>query len=260
MSGASSSPQVEAVPALRDNYIWLIHGLTDPGRVAIVDPGDAAPVKTTLAARQLSPVAVLLTHHHPDHTAGAPALHEHFGIPVYGPREAAATGAVLADGEQLDLPALGLRFAVLAVPGHTAGHIAYAGHQTLFCGDTLFSAGCGRLFEGTAAQLHASLQRLAALPADTAVYCGHEYTEANLRFARVVEPDNAAITAYLARCAARPAGVPSLPSSIGLERQINVFLRTAEPGVRQAAADWLGKPLDGNVATFAALRKWKDSF
>lgn len=251
---------VQAVAALRDNYIWLIHGSDDPRRVAIVDPGETAPVEAVLAAQQLTPVAMLITHHHPDHTAGAPALRERFGIPIYGPREATAADTVLADGEQLDLPALGLRFAVLVVPGHTRGHISYAGHGALFCGDTLFSAGCGRLFEGTAAELHYSLQRLAALPPDTAVYCGHEYTEANLRFARAVEPDNVAITAHQACCAARPAGTPSLPSSIGLERQINVFLRTAEPDVQRAAADWLGKPLDGNVATFAALRKWKDNF
>lgn len=257
---ASPSLRVQAVAALRDNYIWLIHSPGDPRRVIIVDPGEAMPVTAALAAQQLTPVAILITHHHPDHTAGAPALREQFGIPVYGPQEAAVADTVLADRAQLDLPALELRFDVLAVPGHTAGHIAYAGHGALFCGDTLFSAGCGRLFEGTAAELYGSLQRLAALPPDTAVYCGHEYTEANLRFARTVEPGNAAIAAHQAHCATRPAGKPSLPSTIGLERQINVFLRCAEPGVQQAAAGWLGKPLDGNVATFTALRKWKDSF
>lgn len=247
--------------AFKDNYIWLIHG-RNPAQAAIVDPGDAEPVIRALEAQSLEPGAVLVTHHHWDHTGGVAALRDRYGIPVYGPaREARnVVGVPLAEGDQAVLDGLGLTFGVLDIPAHTAGHIAFHGHGALFCGDTLFSAGCGRLFEGTAEQMYASLRKLAALPPETLVYCGHEYTEANLRFALTVEPDNPAARDYLERCRSRPPGQPTLPSTLALERQVNVFLRTDMPAVRQAAENWSGSRLNDNVATFRALRQWKDNF
>jgi hydroxyacylglutathione hydrolase len=254
--------EVTAVRAFRDNYIWLIHG-SDPARVAIVDPGDARPVISALSQRGLEPAAILITHHHPDHAGGVPALRQAFDVPAWGPAGepvAGMTGA-LAGGAHLELPALGLAFEVLDIPGHTAGHIAFHGHGALFCGDTLFSAGCGRLFEGTPAQMLASLDSLAALPPETRVYCGHEYTLANLRFARAVEPDNPAIAQYTGKVEAiRRADEPSLPSTLALERQVNPFLRCDQPAVKAAAVRHAGRALASRVEVFAAVRRWKDEF
>lgn len=251
------------VRALRDNYIWLIRGPDNPARVAIVDPGEPEPVERALAEHALAPAAVLVTHHHPDHTGGVAALAARYAVPVFGPAGEAA-GVVthrLEDGERFALPDHGARFEVLHIPGHTLGHIAFSGHGALFCGDTLFSAGCGRLFEGTPEQMLASLERLAALPNATRVYCGHEYTAANLAFAAAVEPDNAAVTAYRSKVAGLlAAGEPTLPSTIELERAVNPFLRTAQGAVRRAAGQWSGKALNDKVRVFAALRRWKDEF
>ncbi len=186
------------VRAFEDNYIWVIRG-NSRTYAALVDPGDAAPVLAALPRLGITPVAILCTHHHADHVGGIPELLEHFpGLPVYGPAHENIDTLTqhLHDNDEVRLPELGLNFRVLEVPGHTRGHIAYFGHGWLFCGDTLFSAGCGRLFEGTAAQMHTSLSRLAGLPGDTRVYCAHEYTQANLRFAQTVEPENADIAAY----------------------------------------------------------------
>ncbi len=250
------------VRAFEDNYIWLVRGQS-ADRVVIVDPGDAAPVLDALATQRLTPVAILCTHHHGDHVGGVGELLARYNVPVYGPAQEhipALTHRVRG-GERVRLDALGLEFDVLDVPGHTAGHIAYYGANLLFCGDTLFSAGCGRLFEGTAAQLHDSLARLAALPPDTAVYCGHEYTATNLRFALTVEPDNADARRHQERVRElRARNEPTLPSTIGRERRINPFLRSAEPRVRRAVAAWAGREPASDTETFALLRRWKDGF
>ncbi len=248
--------------AFADNYIWLIRGKS-PGHVAIVDPGDADPVLEALEKQHLKPAAILCTHHHGDHVGGVANILKEYPIPVYGPaRERISTLTHrLKDNDHINLPELDLEFDVLDVPGHTAGHIAYYGAGMLFCGDTLFSAGCGRLFEGTAEQMHASLSRFAALPEATHMYCGHEYTEANLRFALAVEPHNADIQAYREKARAiRAQNLPTLPSTIGLERRVNPFLRAGQAGVRQSAEKQAGRGLVSEVEVFAAVRRWKDSF
>ena len=253
--------EVTAVSAFQDNYIWLIHG--PDRRVVIVDPGDAAPVHVALAAQQLEPAAIFVTHRHHDHIGGVAELAARHGVPVFGPaREAqeVVTEPCL-DGNRVRPPGLDLEFGVLEIPGHTLGHIAFHGHGALFCGDTLFSAGCGRLFEGSPEQMSASLARLAALPAETRICCGHEYTLSNLRFAAAVEPDNAAIAAYREKAAAlRAENRPTLPSQMARELEVNPFLRTSEAGIRRAAEQWSGTRLDDKVRVFAALRRWKDEF
>lgn len=255
--------KVTPVRALRDNYIWLIHGRDNPQRVAVVDPGEAAPVITTLQRENLEPAAILITHHHWDHTNGITGLLAYREVPVHASASESldAPHRPVRGGQTLRLPDPGLEFEVIDIPGHTAGHIAFHGHGALFCGDTLFSAGCGRVFEGTPAQMHESLGKLAALPGATKVYCGHEYTCRNLAFAAAVEPGNAAIADYLARAEARVArGEPTLPSDMEREHQVNVFLRTGQENVRQAVEQRTGRSLETEVDVFAALRTWKDEF
>ncbi len=252
------------LPAFTDNYIWMLH---DGHQAVVVDPGDSAPVVQALQRLGLQLKAILVTHHHADHVGGVDALRDATGAVVYGPaRERIPEPLVrLAQGDMVDV--LGLRFAVIDVPGHTAGHIAYyctafEGAPLLFCGDTLFSGGCGRLFEGTPAQMLGSLDELAALPGDTRVCCTHEYTLSNLKFARAVEPGNAALLHYSSRCEAlRAAEQPTLPSNMALERDINPFLRVRQPGVAQAARDFDAQVhQDDAVAVLAALRQWKNEF
>jgi len=252
--------QVVPLPAFRDNYIWLLHD----GRSAVaVDPGDAGPVFNYLSLHGLSLAAVLVTHHHGDHVGGNRELLEKFEVPVYGPRTESIPGLThpVQESSTVRIPALDLDFQVLDVPGHTRGHVAYYGANRLFCGDTLFACGCGRLFEGTAGQMHRSLQKLAALPDDTLVYCAHEYTLSNIRFAKAVEPDNRdLLTREQDALAALARHQPTVPSTIGLERRTNPFLRAAQPAARAAAERHAGHPLADDTAVFAALRAWKDDF
>ncbi len=250
------------VPAFEDNYIWLVVG-GEKNSAVIVDPGDDAPVIEALARQRLTPVAILCTHHHGDHVGGIEGLLARYSLPVYGPAAEAIPHCrhSLRDGDRVHLPTLALQFTVLEIPGHTRGHIAYAGHGLLFCGDTLFSAGCGRLFEGTPGQMLASLTRLAALPEDSAVFCGHEYTAANLHFAAVVEPDNREVRVHQQTVEElRTRGQPTLPSTLAVEKRINPFLRTREPSVRRAAERHAGRKLETALEVFTVIRRWKDDF
>jgi len=251
---------ITPIPAFADNYIWL---LARAGVAAVVDPGDAAPVRAALAREKLTLAAILVTHHHADHCGGAAVLRDEHSVPVYGPggEGIAAVTHPLEEGAHFVLPALGIEFTAWCTPGHTRAPVAFVVPQMLFCGDTLFSAGCGRLFEGTPGEMHASLSRLASLPAGTNVFCGHEYTAANLAFALAVEPDRPELLREAERVrAARGRGHASLPSTVSNERVINPFLRCSEPAVAAAAARWAGQPLASPVEVFAALRRWKDGF
>lgn len=257
------------IPALADNYIWLLH---DGHEALVVDPGVAEPVMQVLQARGLALRTILVTHHHADHVGGVAALHEATGATVYGPAfETIPEPATRVDGGDT-LHLLGLHWQVLAIPGHTSGHVAYycaspggpgsGNAPILFCGDTLFSAGCGRLFEGTPAQMFDSLQQLASLPADTRVCCAHEYTLSNLRFALAVEPNNVQLLHHAAHCQnLRAQGQPTLPSSLAVEREINPFLRCNVVQVAQGASQF-APHLDTQhpLSVFTALREWKNVF
>ena len=252
--------EIVPLPAFQDNYIWTLRR----GRqAAVVDPGEARPVKAYLAREGLALAAILATHHHPDHVGGIAELVEAAAVPVFGPRgePIPALTSPVGQGDRVEIPALGASFSVLEIPGHTRAHVAYYGLGSLFCGDTLFACGCGRVFEGTAAQMLASLSKLAALPDETRVYCGHEYTLANIRFARAVDPDNALLAAREERAKRlRDAGRPTLPSTLGEERATNPFLRCAEPVVVESANKYLGARVADPVRVFAAIRDWKNRF
>jgi hydroxyacylglutathione hydrolase len=252
------------VSAFTDNYIWLLH---QGGRAVVVDPGDDEPVMAALASGGLVLDTILCTHHHGDHVGGVEDLVARFRVPVLGPagETIPCRTRALDDGDEVVLPAVGASFRVLHVPGHTRGHIAFAGRvgddDVVFCGDTLFAGGCGRLFEGTARQMWSSLSRLAALPAATRVYCAHEYTLANLAFAQAVEPDSAPLAARVQRERdKRVAGRPTVPSTIGEERATNPFLRVDVAAVKDAAQRHAGRALGDEVEVFAAVRSWKDGF
>jgi hydroxyacylglutathione hydrolase len=253
-------PEIVPLPAFKDNYIWT---LRDAKRAAVVDPGDAAPVKAYLAQEKLELVAILATHHHPDHVGGIAELVAagRGGVEVFGPRgePIPALTHPVSEGDRAEIPALSLSFSVLDIPGHTRAHVAYYGAGSLFCGDTLFACGCGRVFEGTPGQMLASLNKLAALPDDTRVYCGHEYTLANIGFALAVDPGNAALLERERRARSlRAAGKPTLPSTLGEERATNPFLRCTEPVVVESANKYLGARVADPVRVFAAIREWKN--
>jgi hydroxyacylglutathione hydrolase len=252
------------IPAFKDNYIWL---LRKGASAVVVDPGDARPVLDLLEREGLTLTSILITHHHADHQGGVARLLENYAAPVFGPAAESITAITrpLFGGETIRLESLDLELQVLAVPGHTLGHLAYFGSGCLFCGDTLFTGGCGRLFEGTPAQMHDSLTRLAALPEQTAVFCAHEYTETNLRFALTVEPRNRRLRERVDEVAVvRAKGWATVPSTLALERATNPFLRCQEAEVVATARSraalnnqaFSGDPL----AVFSVLREWRNSF
>ena len=247
------------IPAFKDNYIWL---LRKGASAVVVDPGDARPVLEVLQREGLTLSSILVTHHHADHQGGVGSLLAHYPAEVYGPATESITGITqsLYGGETIRITSLGAEFQIVAIPGHTLGHIAYYGSGCLFCGDTLFAGGCGRLFEGTPTQMHDSLTRLSAFPGQTAVYCGHEYTEANLRFALAVEPGNGILRARVNDVAvARAKGKATVPSTIALEKATNPFLRCGEPEVIASAQSRVARAVEP-VDVFAALREWKNGF
>jgi len=256
----STPYQVVPVRAFKDNYIWVLRA----GRnAAVVDPGEAAPVLDYLAAEGLDLVAILLTHHHRDHVGGVGTLIASHRIPVTGPKNEPIEHLTrkVSEGDRIEVPEIGASFEVLDIPGHTRAHIAYYGEKRLFCGDTLFACGCGRVFEGTPEQMFGSLQKLAALPDDTLIYCAHEYTLANIAFARTVEPGNEALAqAERAAKELRARGEPTVPSTLAREKATNPFLRCAD----QAIIDSINKHLDAQIVqpaqAFAAIREWKNRF
>lgn len=270
---APVSLEVFPVAAFSDNYIWLIH---DGQHVIVVDPGEAQPVIDVLADRGLTLSAILLTHHHADHVGGVGALLDYAAaganaatVPVYGPAGEAIAHVTerLLDGQVIEIAAPAARFTVIDVPGHTRGHIAFFQAATdeapprVFCGDTLFATGCGRLFEGTPAQMLASLDRLAALPETTRVHCAHEYTLSNIRFALACDGDNADLLAWHDKAQAlRAAGEPTLPTTIGQERRVNPFLRADAPSVLAGLRAHLGQAPADRLDAFTAIRAWKDRF
>ena len=257
------------VPAFEDNYIWVV---SDGQNAVAVDPGDAAPVRAYLAKRGWRLAAILLTHHHNDHVGGVADLLADARVPVYGPAGEAlgpldpfVTRVKGGDAVHLDAPALD--FTVIDVPGHTRGHIAYfqaadaAGTPHVFCGDTLFACGCGRLFEGSSAQMLGSLDALAGLPGNTHVHCAHEYTLSNIRFALACDPGNADLRDWSREAAAlRERGVPTLPTTIAHERAVNPFLRAGDAAVQAALAEALHEAVPDRLAAFAMMREWKNRF
>ena len=256
------SLQVTAVPAFADNYLWLIH---NERHAVVVDPGDAGPISEALASSHFTLVAILLTHHHADHAGGVSELLNRWNVPVYGPAKENIAGVThpLSENDRVNFAQLGLSLDVLDVPGHTAGHIAYVEQDQhwLFCGDTLFAGGCGRLFEGTAEQMTQSLAKFTALADDFKVYCAHEYTVSNLRFAVAVEPNNTALSTRLSSAqVARDRGESTVPSTLGEEKQTNPFLRYDQPAIIKTLREMGKLNSDEPVAAFAALREWKNSF
>ena len=253
--------KITPIPALKDNYIWLIvHPNTS--QCVIIDPGEAKPVLQTLAQQQLTLSAILITHHHWDHTGGIADILSLTEVPIYGPAKENIPGRLpLQEGDQVKIDSMGLNLKVLDIPGHTLGHLAYMGHGMVFTGDTLFTGGCGRVFEGTPEQMLHSLNKLAVLPDETLVYCGHEYTADNLKFALAVEPNNPDLLARNEKTQAlRRQNQPTVPSSLALEKKTNPFLRTQIPAVIKAAEAHYGQKLNNSEALFTVLREWKNNF
>lgn len=259
---------IQPISAFTDNYIWMFTDAENQ-RACVVDPGDAAPVFQTLGEQRLELAAIMLTHHHPDHTGGVTALTARYpAVKVYGPDSARIPTVTTVVDDNASVEVFGRRFSVISVPGHTLDHIAFYSESSgaddcgiLFCGDTLFAAGCGRLFEGDAHMMYESLQKLAALPESTLVYCAHEYTLANLRFARAVEPESQSVLQRIHDNSKRiHDGEPTLPSTIELELRTNPFLRCQNSVVRASAAAHMKTAGTNAVEIFAALRQWKDNY
>lgn len=249
-----------ALPAFEDNYIWVLH---DGHHAVAVDPGDPAPLMAFLEAHQLSLTAVLITHHHRDHTGGNTALRQRYNCAIYAPLNPRIPSAthILHGGDSVELAEPTLQFAVLATPGHTLDHISYVGHGYLFCGDTVFGCGCGKLFEGNPAMMAASLDALLSLPDATRVCCAHEYTLSNIDFAKTIDGDNPAL---LARERAdrdqRAQGHPTLPSTLALEKATNPFLRFHDQVMTAFAVRYLNRPHPSPAEVFGAIRAAKDEW
>ena len=254
---------IHPVPAFRDNYIWVVH---NQNHAAVVDPGMASPVIEFLEHHRLQLSAILITHHHSDHTGGIAELRRRHDVPVYGPAAEAITTVThpLHEHDHVSLPALPLNLSVIDIAGHTRGHIAYYGSPPfgmVFCGDTLFACGCGRVFEGTPQQMYQSLQKLSRLPDDTLIFCAHEYTLGNVAFARAIDPGNATLIEFeLKARQLRQQNTPTVPATLGLERAINPFLRCEQPQIISSAQRFSGKSSTDPVAIFAILREWKNNF
>lgn len=256
----NSDLQIYAIAALKDNYIWLI--VNSRGGAVVVDPGDAAPVLDYLVQYDLKLQGILITHHHWDHTNGIAELLQHYPVPVFGSQlnVCSELSHKVEEGQIVEFNAHFPSYQVLAIPGHTLDHIAYYANDHLFCGDTLFAGGCGRLFEGTPEQMYTSLQKIAAFPDHTKLYCAHEYTLANLQFAQLVESNNLFILERIEKVKAmRQQNQPSIPSLLSEEKQTNPFLRCTQPEVKQQAEQYMRRYLSDPIEVFAALRAWKNT-
>ncbi|WP_101759464.1 hydroxyacylglutathione hydrolase [Oceanicoccus sp. KOV_DT_Chl] len=259
--------KIEPIAAFSDNYIWCLYD-QERREAAVVDPGDAAPVLEYLQKHQLTLTTILITHHHFDHTGGIADLLAAHGsnLPVYGPYSDNIAQITHPLDATSSFELFNLHFECLTIPGHTLDHIALfcpdnAGTPLLFCGDTLFAGGCGRVFEGNPAMMLKSLEKLASLPASTLVYCAHEYTLSNLAFAQAVEPDNEQLLQRLQSDSdKRQQALPTIPSTLALELATNPFLRCQQPSVIRSASHHSEQACDDPVAVFAAIRGWKDSF
>lgn len=254
---------IDPIRAFTDNYIWIIH---DQSHAVIVDPGTASPVMEYLRHKKLQLIAILVTHHHADHTHGISDLLQSFDVPVYGPGKEDIPHMTfpLEEGGYIHLNELALSLTVLETPGHTKGHIAYyAAHPTprVFCGDTLFSCGCGKMFEGTAQQFYRSLQKLSQLPDETLVYCTHEYTQNNIRFAKAVDPNNTDLLSLEKKVQElRNHDLPTLPTTITLEKKLNPFLRCDQQAIIHSVQNHFSIPASNPVEIFRLLREWKNNF
>lgn len=266
-SQTTSNMKVSMIKAFSDNYIWAITS-SNSQTMALVDPGDAEVCIKFIKDNQKKLSTILITHHHHDHVGGIQKLVQYcqdnaWPLTIYGPENENIPHCDIKVNEQskVSLSDLAIEFSVLDLPGHTAGHIAYLAQDNLFCGDTLFSGGCGRLFEGTAQQMLNSLEKLSALPEKTHVYCAHEYTKANLDFALTVEPSNAELVHYYNQVQNKRAqNIATIPSSILLEKKINPFLRCQQESIQESAAEYSGEKVNTKLATFTAIRAWKDNF
>ena len=254
--------EIIPLPALKDNYIWLLKNKISR-HVAIIDPSETKPVLDKIKSESLIPIAILITHHHWDHVGGILGIIKQYDIPVYTPKTESVTGStdLVSEGDIVALPELNINLEILDVPGHTSGAIAYYTNSIVFSGDTLFAGGCGRIFEGTSSQMYASLTKFKTLPANTLLYCGHEYTVKNLKFAASIEPQNTFIHKRLEHAQrSRKSNRPTVPTTLLEESRSNPFLRCEEPNVISAASDFFGKNLNNAVDVFTAIRQWKDNF